>query len=321
LASALFGGDEDGYAITPSASYGLSAASRAVEPVIAKGDTILLLEGDFPSAVLPWHRVAAARGAHIRTVPVPGDGDWTAAILHALEKPVRVAAITSCHWTNGAYVDLERVGEACRQQGIILVVDATQSLGAMPLSINRIRPDFLASSGYKWLLFPYGVSLLYVSESWRDARPLEESWITRANARNFSGLTTYADDYMPGARRFDVGETCNPVTLPGAIAALEQLSEWGVANIAERLSAINTRIIQALSPLGFTLPDAKFRCPHMFGAKIPAGYTGNLVQELQPHRVYLSQRGNHVRVSPYLHINEGDLGRLMESLHRIDFKK
>ncbi len=311
LAAGLFGGDAEGYAITPSASYGLSTAARAVEPVIQRGDIILVLAEDFPSAVLPWYRVAKERGAVLHTVPVPVDGNWTKAILDQLVPGIRVAAVTSCHWTNGAHVNLEAVGEACRRNDTILVVDATQSLGAMPLSMETVQPDFLAASGYKWLLFPYGASLLYVSARWRNARPLEESWITRANARDFAGLTTYVDAYLPGARRFDVGETCNPVTLPGAIAALEQLQAWGIPQIAETLEGINARLCNALQTKGFQVPDASHRSPHMFGAKLPATYTGNLLQDLRPHKIFLSQRGQFLRISPHLHINDHDMDRLL----------
>lgn len=116
------------------------------------------------------------------------DGNWTRAILDSHDTTVKVVAISSCHWTNGAYIDLREIGKACRATGAILVVDATQTLGAMPFSITEVQPDFLVAAGYKWLLCPYGFSILYVNERWRNARPLEESWLARDNAENFSVL-------------------------------------------------------------------------------------------------------------------------------------
>ena len=76
---------------------------------------------------------------------------------------------------NGAYIDLHAISKACRAAGSIQVLDATQTLGAMPFHVRDIRPDFLVAAGYKRLLCPYGFALLYVSERWRDARPLEET--------------------------------------------------------------------------------------------------------------------------------------------------
>jgi selenocysteine lyase/cysteine desulfurase len=187
----------------------------------------------------------------------------------------------------------------------------------MHFPLAEIKPDFLVAAGYKWLLSPYGFSLLYVSEQWRDARPLEESWLARADAENFAALVHYSDTYMPGARRFDVGEKCTATILPGAIAALEQLAAWGVENIADSLSAVNAKISTRLKELGFILPGESQRCPHMFGAHLPDGYSGNLVSELKEKDIYISQRGNAVRFAPHLHINNHDVKRLLDALDEL----
>jgi selenocysteine lyase/cysteine desulfurase len=139
LAAGLFGGDNDGYAIIPAASYGVSSAARAIEPTLKTGDRIVVVEGEFPSNVLPWRRVARETGAVVVTVPTPGDGDWTAATLVALARGARVAALGNCHWTNGARLDLVTIAEACRAVGAALVLDNTQSWGAMPLDLNSTR--------------------------------------------------------------------------------------------------------------------------------------------------------------------------------------
>ncbi len=317
LASDIFGGEPDGYAVVPSAGYGVSAAARAVEPELRPGDRILVIAEEFPSSVLPWMRTAQEAGAALLTVPYPQDGDWTRAILDRIDTHVKVVSISTCHWTNGAYIDLQPIGKACRDAGGVLVVDATQSLGAMPLPLADVKPDFLVAAGYKWLLCPYGFSLLYVSEPWRGARPLEESWQARSNAEDFAALVKYSDTYMPGARRFDVSEKGTATILPGAIAALEQLGAWGVDNIAETLSAVNSRIATHLEHLGFELPDEVQRCPHLLGALLPKGRTGNLVAALKKRNIYISQRGNALRFAPHLYINRHDEDRLMEALDQL----
>jgi len=217
LSSDIFGGDADGYAVIPAASYGLSTAARAIEPHLKRGDQILVIAEEFPSNVLPWKRTAQEVGAVLTTVPAPEDGNWTQAILDRIDKSVKVVAVSTCHWTNGALIDLSPIGKACRDKGCVLVVDATQSLGAMPLSIAEVKPDFLVAAGYKWLLCPYGFSLLYVSEQWRNARPLEETWLARSNAEDFTALVKYSDAYMSGSRRFDVGEKCIPLSYLGPL--------------------------------------------------------------------------------------------------------
>ncbi|MCP3892649.1 MAG: aminotransferase class V-fold PLP-dependent enzyme [Desulfobulbaceae bacterium] len=317
LASSIFGGDADGYAVIPSASYGLSTAARAIEPIIQHGDNILVIDKAFPSNYLPWERIANETRSNISIVPTPADGDWTKAILERIEKDVKVVAVPNCHWTNGAFIDLKTVGQACRHVKALLAIDATQSLGAMPLLIEDIKPDFLVASGYKWLLCPYGFSLLYVSEQWRNARPLEETWIARDNAQDFTALVEYSKNYMPGSRRFEVGEKCTPTILPGAIAAFERIKEWGVDNIAKTLMETNEKISTHIKSLGFQLPVVSQRSPHMFGAQIPKFFQGNLVSELLKRKIFISQRGSAVRFAPHLHVNSRDIDRLLEALDEI----
>jgi selenocysteine lyase/cysteine desulfurase len=313
LAASLFGGDADGYAVVPAASYGLSAAARAIQPTLKSNDRIVVIDEEFPSNVLPWRRIALETGAVIVTVPTPADGDWTTATLTVIARGARVAAVSPCHWTNGARLDLVAIGEACRAAGATLVLDASQALGAMPFDMAAVRPDFLVSAGYKWLLFPYGVGLMYVDAAWRDARPLEESWLARVNAANFSALADYSDTYMPGARRFEVGEKCTAM-LPGAIAALEQLQAWGVCNVAHALGQINDRIASRLDALGFALPPSSQRCPHFIGARLPQGLTGDFVGSLRARHVFISQRGSSIRVAPHLHVTAPDIEQLFAAL-------
>jgi selenocysteine lyase/cysteine desulfurase len=317
LAADVFGGDMDGYAVVPAASYGLSTAARAIEPRLKTGDGILVIAEEFPSNVLPWRRVAQETGAILKTVQTPEDGDWTRAILNSIDKSIKVVAVSTCHWTNGATIDLPPIGKACRESGSVLVVDATQTLGAMPFPMGEVQPDFLVAAGYKWLLCPYGFSLLYVSEQWRSARPLEETWLARSNAENFAALVKYSDSYLPGSRKFDVGEKCTATILPGAIAALEQIKAWGVESIAESLSAINAKIAAHLERKGFRLPAKALRCPHVFGAYLPPTYAGNLIAELRLKDIYISQRGNALRFAPHLHIDDHDRDRLLNALDEL----
>jgi selenocysteine lyase/cysteine desulfurase len=316
-AAEIFGGEPDGYAIVPAVSYGIGSAARAVEPHLGKGDSILILEEGFPSNILPWTRIAKEKGVQLLKVPVPEDGNWTRAIINSIDKSVKVVALFTCHWTNGAYIDLVSIRQAIGDSDIIMVIDATQSLGAMPFSMEQIRPDFLVAAGYKWLLCPYGFTLMHVSERWRNSRPLEESWQARENAEDFGSLVLSSDKYKSGARRFDVGQKGTPTILPGVISALEQIKTWGVDHISDSLIEINNRIADHLSSMGFQLPDTSQRSPHMFGATIPERYKGNLVVELSNRKIFISQRGNSVRFSPHLHILEHDVDRLLGTLEEL----
>lgn len=313
VSATLFGTAAENFAIVPAASYGISTAARILEPRLQAGDQILLAAQEFPSNIFPWQRIAAERGAAIRTAGRPADGDWTRAVLAALDPTVRIAALSACHWTDGATFDLVAIGAACRANGTVLVLDVTQSLGAAPLDLAAVRPDFMVAAGYKWLLCPYGFSLLYVDPRWHDERPLEESWLARSNAQDFARLADYCAEYRAGARRYDVGETCVTTVLPGAIAALRQIEQWGIAGIAARLGAITDRIAAAVAPLGYEILAPHFRSRHILGLSV-AGDPQDLIGLLRARNIHVSQRGDAIRIAPHLHVTDADVDRLIEAL-------
>src|ERR1019366_9283712 len=187
----------DCIAIVSSAGYGIQTAAHNLP--VKKGQRIMVLAEQFPSNYYPWQRVAEENGTSLKIVPWPDDHDWTAAALDALTPDVAIAALPHVHWTSGGGLDLVRIGQACRDLGIALALDLTQSLGVLPFNVNDVQPDFAVAASYKWLLGPYSVGPLYVAPKWHNGSPLEEGWIQRANSRDFSSLILYSDDYDTGA--------------------------------------------------------------------------------------------------------------------------
>lgn len=314
LAAELFGATQDDWAIVPGASYGIATAARALEPALRAGDVILTLAEEFPANVLAWRRAAHGAGARVEAVVRAPGADWTAALLAAIGPTTRVVAVPHCHWTDGAPLDLVAVSRAARAVGAALVLDTTQSLGAMPLDLAGVDPDFMVAAGYKWLLWPYGVGLLYVAPRRQDCRPLEESWLAREGAEDFAGLVRYAEGYRPGARRFDVCETCTAL-LPGAILALEQLRAWRIERVSARLAELTAIIADGLATRSFEVAPPAMRSPHLLGARLP-GAVG-LVDRLRAHQVFISQRGESLRFAPHLQVDETDVARLFDVLDRV----
>jgi len=309
-AARLIGADPDGIALIPAVSYGIAVAVANVP--VRRGQNVVLLDAQFPSNVYAWHERADREAATVRAVrKMPSDG-WTDAVLDAIDADTAVVAVPHGHWTDGALVDLARVGARARAEGAALVVDASQSLGACPLRVEDVRPDFLASVGYKWQLGPYGLGYLYVAPRWRETgRPLEASWLTRAGAEDFAGLVDYTDDYRPGARRFDMGEYPQFVLAPMALAALSRILEWGVGNIQATLSGLTQRIAEEATALGLATLPAGRRMGHMIGIRFPGGVPRPLVDRLERERVYVSVRGDAIRVAPHLYNDEADVERLL----------
>ena len=314
LAARAFGGDADCYAVIPSASYGTSAVGRIFETILSKGDEILVLDEAFPSNYLPWLRASETTGAKLIIAPTPQDLDWTRAVLDRITSKTKLVAVPNCHWTNGAILNLEAIADAARSVGASLVLEVTQSLGAMPLDLDRVRPDFMIAAGYKWLLFPYGLSLFYAAPQWHHARPLEETWLGRDGAEAFENLVNYTDQYQPGARRFDMGQKSIPTLLPAGLIGLRQLGDWGIETIATSLRSINERIAQLLEPVGFQPVPEAFRSPHILGASSEKALSPSITADLAARKIYISRRGNALRFAPHLHVTESDLEQLADAI-------
>lgn len=298
----------------PSVSYAIGVAAANLE--LEGGDEILMLAEQFPSNVYPWHTLAHQRGAIVRSVARPADGDWTSALLPAIGAQTRIAALPHAHWTDGTCLDLERIGRRCREAGCALVLDLTQSLGAVPFSVASVRPDFMVAAAYKWLLGPYGVSYLYVAPEHQQGEPLEQTWMGRAGSENFAGLVDYRDTYRPGARRFDAGEHSNFALLPMALAALQQIAAWTPQEISASLSQTTALVARRADELGFNIPSVGACSPHMLGLGYPGPLPTGLVEALEDARVYVSIRGSRIRVAPHLHVTEADIERFFAVLSR-----
>ncbi|MHB8766626.1 MAG: aminotransferase class V-fold PLP-dependent enzyme, partial [Deferrisomatales bacterium] len=234
-----------------------------------------------------------------------------------LDDRVAVAALPHCHWTDGSLVDLPRVAARCREAGAALVLDLTQSAGALPFSAAEVQPDFAVAAAYKWLLGPYSLGFLYVHPRHHGGRPLEHNWITREASEDFAGLVNYRDGYQPGARRFDMGERSNFGLMPMAVAALEQLLAWGVESVAETLAGVTAELARRALGLGLRVLPARLRAPHFLGLRFPGGVPPGLAENLARERVFVSVRGDSVRVSPHLHVSAEDLDRLFAVLRAV----
>jgi selenocysteine lyase/cysteine desulfurase len=308
----LVGGDADGVALMPSASYGVATAAANIS--LETGQRIVLLAEQFPSNVLGWRTLAERSGAEIVTVPRPISGTWIEALESVLDDRVKVIAVPNCHWTDGSVLDIRRTAELARSLDAILAIDATQSLGAVPFDVEEVQPDFLIASAYKWLLGPYSMAYAWIAPRWRDGSPIEQSWMNRESSVDFARLVDYRDTYREGARRFDVGETANFALMPMALAALRQILDWGVPRIADSLRSLTDRIADEAEAIGLSVPPPAMRAPHMIGLTVPDGLPSDLPERLASERVFVSVRGDSIRVSPHLYNDEEDVKRLIEQL-------
>ena len=315
--AALIGADAARIAIVPAASYGIATVARNTP--LRAGQTIVVLAEQFPSNVYAWRRLAARSGAELVTVAAPASdrrGEaWNAALLEAIDARTALVAVPHVHWTDGTRFHLEAVGAQTRAVGAALIIDGTQSIGALPFDLAAIRPDAVVCAAYKWLLGPYAIGFTYYGARYDDGEPLEETWIARRDSDDFRGLVHYRDEYSPGATRFDVGERSNFILVPMANAALDCVLEWQPRRIQEYCARLTAELIAEARVLGFGIEDAAWRASHLFGLRTPPGLDlEGLQRSLRARAIAVSLRGSALRVSPNVYNDEEDTTTLLEAL-------
>lgn len=316
LAALLVGTNADSIALVPSVSYGVAIAAANVK--VEHGQNIIFLDEEYPSNYYAWRELEKHKGAQIHIVKKANNGNWTTAILNAINDKTAVVSVPNCHWTDGGFVDLEKVGEKTRSVGAALVVDASQSLGAYPLDVEKVQPDFLVSVGYKWLLGAYALGIMYVAPKYHESgKPIENSWLNRADSEDFSRLVKYRDEFRAGARRFDMGAFPNFALVPMLTVALEQILAWKVENIQNTISVLTRMIAENSENLGYLVAPEPDRISHLIGVKLPSGIPKELNEKLTEASVFISIRGDAIRIAPHLYNNAADIEKLFSILEKI----
>ncbi len=306
-------------ALIPASSYGLNAAIQNVP--FQNGQHALTIENEFPSDIFALERWCSDHQSELKFIrpnpSLPQKGaEWNERILAAISEETAVLVMSSVHWMNGTSFDLERIGRKCAETNTYFIVDGTQSVGARSMDVQRYQIDALVCAGYKWLMGPYSLGLAFYSEKFNDGIPLEETWMNRTNAKDFSNLTTYEKQYTPDAGRYNMGETSNFTLAPMLLAALQQLNQWGVENIESYTQNLILPLKEFLVAKDIQLEDSAYFSSHLFGISLPEAVDLTQVKEaFAQEKVYVSVRGNFLRVSVNVFNTPADIDKLIQVLN------
>jgi selenocysteine lyase/cysteine desulfurase len=281
---------------------------------------VLVLENDHSSPILEWQSRSASAGFTVETVRQPLDGDWTSAVLAAIDRPgaprLALASISSVHWSDGGMIDIDKVAAALKRQGALFLIDATHAVGVIAMDVARLDPDFVIFPTYKWLLGPYGRAFIYVAKRHQNGIPLEQTGFGRREIRSDAEIYFADVSYVPGARRFDMGERDHFIAMEMAAIGMEMMAEWGADAVAGRLKMLTDRIAEGLAGTKLRLMDTKFRAPHILSLGFAGGLPAGLVDGLADEGVYVAARLARMRVSPHVFNDEEDADRFVAALKR-----
>lgn len=305
-------------AMINAASYGVATAIKNA-PDHRRHKAVTIAE-EFPSTVYSLRRWCKTHTAKLEMVKPPNYREnrakiWNERILEAIDTDTAMVAMSMVHWADGTLFDLEAIGKRCKETGTMLIIDGTQSVGAYPIDVQKMNIDALITPAYKWMMGPYGSGCAYYSEEFNDGIPLEESWLNRANAKDFSALTNYTDDYMPGAARYNMGEFSSFIHLPMLEKSIDQLLDWTPEFIQKYCQDLTSPLMNFLAENEFGIEKQGFRADHLFGFYLPSFLNKHqLVEELTEKKVLVSLRGDAIRVSPHVYNTPHDIQALISCL-------
>jgi len=309
-------------AVIPSASYGFASAFNNLS---AKGRKKAICVGEeFPSGYFTLVKWCKTHDMHLEIIKKPSTNNrrielWQEAVLNGINSETSLVLISAIHWMDGSKFDLKVIGEKCLEYNVPLLVDGTQAVGATPIDVSACHITALVNPSYKWLMGPYGLGFAYYATSLNDGIPLEESWMNRVKAMDFSNLTDYNEKYQPGAGRYDIGESANFINLAIMKSGVDFINDFGVTQIEQYCHQLVQPLYDYLESNGFWVVDKANRAPHLFGFELPERINIELLKkELQENKVHLSFRKKSIRVSPNIYNTSEDIQCLINCLKKID---
>lgn len=303
-------------ALIPSVSYGMANITQNLE---LNGGKVIVAGEQFPSNVYPWMRLTSDQRGKLHLVEPPRETEgrgavWNQRILEAINTDTSLVALSHVHWADGTIFNLPEIRKRTREVGALLVIDGTQSVGALPFDLAAIQPDALVCAGYKWLLGPYGLGFGYYGEAFDGGKPVEENWINRLNSDDFTGLVQYEEEYLPGALRYGMGEQSQFVLAPMLLEALKQINEWQPGRIQEYTKDLVSPSIVELRQHGYWIEEETYRANHLFGIRHETVPIDDIKAKLSAAGIFVSYRGTSIRVAPYVHNTATDFERLTGAL-------
>lgn len=314
----LIGAQADEIALTTGASTGTTAVAYGLD--WKPGDEVLTSKAEFPLQYTTWKPMEQREGIKVNIVMPQGKFLTSDDLIAALTPRTRVVSISHVRFDDGSMIDVPRLAESCHKQGTLLLLDVSQSCGAVPMDVNKLGADFLVCAGYKWLLGAFGTGFFWVKhELISELRAAPFYWMAVAGSDNFAKLDFANPKPSESAKRWDTPEWASHFNFN--LAALDAGVEFVLRATPETVRAHNHTLIDSLltrlpmdrcvaaSPL-----DRAHRGPYgCFVARSPEK-TAELYQKLRAEKIFVSLRESKIRVSPYLFNTIQDIDRLVSAI-------
>src|SRR5579883_989697 len=305
-AARLIHADAAEIALMKNTSEGIATVAMGLD--WKPGDRIVAFREEFPANYYPWKRLEE-KGVAVTWLSVHDSLE----VIDRAAKGARLLSISFVQFLSGYRAPIQAIGEICRRNRVIYIVDAIQGLGAFPLDVQACCIDALAADGHKWMLGPEGCAILYISKELQDhVEPVEFGWT------NVAGYNDYGSRDMalrPDAGRYEPG-TLNTIGCFGLRASIEFLLEVGVGEIAPVVQNLGDRIAAGVQALGYEVMGR--RLPEtgsgIVSFRKPGVPVAEVVKVLRENKVSAAARAGWVRTSPHFYISPGEIDRFLAAL-------
>ncbi len=276
------------------------------------GENIVSSDQEFPSNRIVWESLATQgvefRQADLASAETPED-----ALFALVDTNTRLIAISSVQYASGLRMNLERIGEFCRERGILFCVDAIQSLGALPFDVQACHADFVAADGHKWMLGPEGLGLYFCRAELREKLKLTQyGWHMVEALGDFD-----QQEWQPAAssRRFECGSP-NILGIHALSASLSLLLETGMESVAAQILDNSRYLMEALGKLGYLLstPLNQSRHAGIVCFRHPVEESNALFEYLRENGVFCALRNDNIRFAPHFYTPRQQLNHCLELL-------
>ena len=312
----LIDADAEEIAVTTGASSGMACIAAGID--WKAGDEVLVGRGEFPAHFSTWLRYQTAGKLRVRIVEPRGRFISADDYIDQIGPQTRLVSASLVRFDNGAMLDAQRVGRACEKVGAGLLLDLSQCVGAMPVRIRDLGATMAVSTGYKWLLGPYGTGFFWIAGEWIERLPLGATYYMGLNgARDLHTMFSRELAPAPGARRWDSAETASFANLAAFDASLDLVQRIGVGAIQRYVDTLTNQLIECMQGDRCVLasPEQRERRgPYVCVSALDPNATTALYEKLSAAQISVSLRERALRISPYIYNTPDEIARLVDVL-------
>jgi cysteine desulfurase/selenocysteine lyase len=309
----LIGAREEEIALTTSTSEGLAIVANGLS--YEKGQNVVTCDMEFASNLFPWQALTKRYGLELRVVQNHEGILRMDDFNDVIDEKTKLVAVSYVQYSNGFRTDLAELSKIAHENGAYVVTDAVQAVGQMPIDISNIGVDFLATSGYKWLLSPISTGFLYVK---RDL--INELWPTIVGYRSDENPMDFSyRNLQPAktARRYEAGQLNFP-GFAGMKEAIGLLQDVGIANVWSRILSHIDLLRDGLEK------NSSVQIRSSMDEKTRSGILNlrcenpdSIADRLFEHGIVISVRGGGLRISPHFYNTEQEIHKLISELNAL----